>query len=75
MTADPVNTTKTSQQFKKKAFTNNLKEILDIENISVYANKYEHPTVTLSTNFHKPTGEENPYVQFEYEPQKICKHT
>ena len=37
-------------------------------------NKSEHSTVILVTSFHKPP-EKNPYVRFEYGPQKIYKHT
>ena len=43
----------------------NLKNILDQENKSIEANKSEHPTGILATTFHKPTGGENSYVQFE----------
>ena len=42
---------------------------------SIEGNKSEHPTGTLATTFHKPTGEENLYVWFGYGPQKICNHT
>ena len=35
----------------------------------------EHPTGTLAIKFHKPAGEENPYVRFGYVPQKISNHT
>ena len=34
-----------------------------------------HPTRTLTTTFLKPAGVENPYVQFGYVQQTICKHT
>ena len=29
---------------------------------------------TLATTFHKPAGEENLFVRFQYVPQKICNH-
>ena len=29
---------------------------------------------TLSMTFHKPAGEENPYVRFGYGPLKDCNH-
>ena len=32
-------------------------------------------TGTLATNFHKPVGEENLYVQFGYDTLKIYNHT
>ena len=32
-------------------------------------------TSTLSTNFHNPVGEANPYVQFRYIPLTILNHT
>ena len=40
-----------------------LKYILDQEKQSIDANNSEHPTSTLATIFHKPAGEENPYVR------------
>ena len=53
----------------------NLKNILDQENKSIEANKYEHPTRHITTTFHKPVGEANPYVRFGYGQQKIFTHT
>ena len=50
---------------------NNLKDILDHAKQSIEANKSEHPTRTLTTEFHKPTGGANPYVWFGYGPQTI----
>ena len=38
-------------------------------------NKYEHPTDTLIITSHNPTGIENSYVQFGYDPQIIFSHT
>ena len=35
---------------------NNLKNILNQENQSIDAKKYEHPIGTLVTTFHKPAG-------------------
>ena len=39
---------------------------------AIDANKSEHPNGTLDMNFHRPSGEANMYVQFEYGPQKVC---
>ena len=52
-----------------------LKEILDQAKQSIDVNKPEHPTGTLATTFHKPAGEANLYVRFEYGPQKSFQHT
>ena len=41
-------------------------DILDQAKQSIEAKKYEHPTVTLTTTFHKPVGESNLYIQFGY---------
>ena len=49
----------------------NLMEILDQAKQSIEADKSEHPTSTLTTTFHKATGEANPYVHFGYGPQTI----
>ena len=54
---------------------NNLKEVLYQINKSIEANKSEQPTVTLTLTFHKPVGEENPYVRSGYGPQKLFNHT
>ena len=32
-------------------------------------------TGIFTITFHKPVGEENPFVQFRYIPMKICNHT
>ena len=50
---------------------NNSNKGLDKEKQSIEANKYEHPTGTLTTTFHKPTGEANIYIRFGYGPQTI----
>ena len=41
---------------------------------SIEENKSEHPTGTLATTFHKPTGEANTYVYFRYSPLIIFNH-
>ena len=46
-------------------------EILYQEKQSIEANKYEHPTGTLTMTFHKPAGEANLYVRFGYSPHTI----
>ena len=43
-------------------------DILDQSKQYIEANKSEHSTGTLVTNFDKPVGEENPYVCFGYAP-------
>ena len=48
-----------------------LKDISDQAKQSIDAIKYEHPTVTLAMNFHKPAGEANLYVRFGYGTQKV----
>ena len=53
-------------------WTNKLKYILDQAKESIDANKSEHLTGTLATNFHKTLGETNMYIQFGYVPQTIC---
>ena len=53
---------------------NHSKDILYQSNQSIDVNKSEHTTDTLSKIFHKPVGEANPYVLFEYGPHKICEH-
>ena len=35
---------------------------------------FNNKTITLATNFHKPVGGANPYVQFLYSPETICNH-
>ena len=62
-------------KIKNKVCTKNLKEILDQENKSINMNNYEHPTGTHAMTFHKPAGEANLYVVFEYSPQTVFKHT
>ena len=69
--ADTIDMIDTSQLFKNKYWTKNLKDILYHENQSTEVNKSEHPTGTLATTFHKPAGEENQYVWFGYIPQTI----
>ena len=54
---------------------NNLKNILYKSKQSIDVNKSENPTDTLSITFHKPSGESNSYVWFEYVSQKILYHT
>ena len=54
-----------------KAWTKNLKDILNQEMQSIDANKSEHPTDTLVTTFQNPAGEANTYVPFGYGPQTI----
>ena len=54
---------------------NNLKEVLYQINKSIESNKSEQPTVTLTLTFHKPVGEENPYIRFGYGPHKNFNHT
>ena len=70
MNSDPINTIHTSKQSTKERLKNNLKGILDQANQSIYGNKYENPTVTLTTTFDKPTGEANQYLRFGYVPEK-----
>ena len=41
---------------QKKAWTKNLKDVLDQVNQSIEANNSEHPTVTLTTAIHKSAG-------------------
>ena len=57
---------------KKKAWTNNLKDILDQGNQSIEYKKSEHPTGTIATTFHKPAGEANMYIRFWYSPHTVC---
>ena len=68
MNADPINMIHTSKNQQKKSWTNNLKNILDQEKISIEANKSEHSTDKLSMTSHKPAGGVNPYTQFGYGP-------
>ena len=49
-------------------------DILYKEKQSIDASKSEHPTVTLSMTFQKPTGEENLHVQFGCDRHKIFNH-
>ena len=56
---------------QKKAWTYNLKDILDQSKQSIDMKKYEHPIVTLDINFQKPVEGENLCVQFWYSPQII----
>ena len=56
---------------QNKAWTKNLKDILYQEKKWIEADKYENPTITIATTFHKPTEEANPYVRFVYVPQTI----
>ena len=53
----------------------NLKEILYKAKQETHAKKKLHSTETLATAFHKYEGEANPYVWFEYVPQKIWNKT
>ena len=62
MNNDPLNLIHKSRKQKNKACANNLKEISDQAKQSIYVNKYEPPTGTFSTTFHKPVGEANMYV-------------
>ena len=48
--------------------------MLDQENQSIEANKYEHPTNTLAMTFHKPAGGETFFVWFVYVSHIICNH-
>ena len=57
---------------QNKDWAKNLKYILDQARKSIDVKKFEHPTNTLATTFHKPAGEANPYVRFGYGPQKVC---
>ena len=45
----------------------NSKKILDLKK-KIEVGNPGHPTGTLTTTFHKPAGEANTYVQFEYSP-------
>ena len=60
---------------QNKAWTKNLRDILDQAKKSIDANNYERPTRTLAVTLKKPTGEVNAYVHFEYSPQIIWYHT
>ena len=60
---------------QKKAWKNNLKDILDQVKQAIDANSSEQPTGTLAMNFHKPAGEANPYDWFGYGPHSIFYHT
>ena len=71
MNSDPINMIHTNQQSTKEGLKKNLKDILDQENQSIEANKFEHPYGTLATTFHKPVGEGNLYIRFLYIPQTI----
>ena len=66
MKADPINIIRTNQNQQKKDRMKNLKDILYQENKSMDSNRFEHPTLTLATTFHKPAGEANQYVRFLY---------
>ena len=41
-----------------------MKEIIDQAKKSIESNESKEPTLILANTFHKPVGEENPYVQF-----------
>ena len=57
MNDDPMNMIHTSQQWKKKDWTKNLKDILDHTMQSIEVNTSEHQSFTLATTFHKPVVE------------------
>ena len=56
MKSDPVSVIRKVNNKKKKAWTNNLKDILDQANRSIDAYKSEHPNVTFAMTFQKPVG-------------------
>ena len=75
MNADKVNTKIQINNKQSNCCVVNLKEILYQSKQSIDVNMQFHPTGTLATTLLNPPGEENPYVQFLYGPQKIFNHT
>ena len=75
MTTDEMNEINKSQKSTREGLNEEFELELDQAKQSTDANKSEHPTLILETSFHKPTGEENPYVRFEYFPKDFFKHT
>ena len=51
---------------------NTLKYFLDQVKQSIRENNYDHPIGILATDFHKPVGEENLYVQVGYGLHTMC---
>ena len=76
MSADPINIGYTQvYNQQKKDWAKNLKGFFYQAKQLIEANKSEHTTVTLTTTFHRPVGEANPYIQIVCSPQTICNHT
>ena len=68
MNADTVNAKYIGQQQIKYVLGNDIEGCFRSIKQSIDANKYEHPTATLTTNFINPAREANTYVQFVYNP-------
>ena len=76
MSADLINIGYTQvYNQQKKDWAENLMRFFYQAKQLIEANNSEHTTGTLTTTFHRPVGEANPYIQIVYGPQTICNHT
>ena len=75
MNTDAINSKTQVNNQQKKYCLLYLNYILYQSKKSADVNKYEQPTVTLTTTFLKPVVESNVYVCFGYYPQTIFYHT
>ena len=68
MNADPVNELHTNQQSAKEGWNEEPEGDFISSKAMNWFKQFWKPARNLATTFHKPTQEENSYVQFEYVP-------
>ena len=62
MNSDKENATKKVNNQQNYGIVNNSKEIFDQARQSIDVKNWVHPTGIITTNFHRPEGDANPYV-------------